>query len=184
LDRILIRGVSAGVVGVALVAAAVVAGPAMARGAEADRHYSTPMSVAQQRATMQWDLPKARYLRNVHPVRQHADRASRTTSRAPLTGDPRSIAHALLLRSGGTESDWSCLDALWMHESGWSVSATNGSSGAYGIPQALPGDKMATFGSDWRTNPITQIRWGLWYIGQTYGSACAALNHSRTYGYY
>lgn len=67
-----------------------------------------------------------------------------------------------------------CLDRLWMKESGWQTRNLNRSSGAYGIPQAVPGSKMASAGADWRTNPITQVRWGLGYIRARYGSACAA----------
>ncbi len=66
-----------------------------------------------------------------------------------------------------------CLVDLWNSESGWSWSAANPSSGAYGIPQALPGWKMASAGSDWLTNPATQIQWGMGYIKQVYGSPCA-----------
>jgi len=184
-DRITIRGVSAAVVGLALAVIAGVAGPAVvASGAEADHRYSTPMSTAEQNALMHWKLYDVHYLRHVHRTRPHHEVASRTTTRTPLTNDPQAIAHALLLRSGASESEWSCLDALWSRESGWNTYATNGSSGAYGIPQALPGDKMATYGADWRTNPITQIRWGLWYIDTSYGSACSALQHSQAYGYY
>jgi hypothetical protein len=109
-------------------------------------------------------------------------RASRTVTRAPLS--PQSYAYALLLNDGWSQQQWSCLDALWTRESGWNTYASNGSSGAYGIPQALPGWKMSSFGSDWRTNPYTQIRWGLWYIGASYGSPCNALAHSNSYGYY
>lgn len=190
-DRIQIRGVHAAVAGVGLAVVAAVLGPAVvARGAETDQRYTTPMPLAQQRAIMHWELPDVSFLRHVHRVhpvhraRPQPQVASRTTSRAPLTGDPQTIAHALLLRSGGDAGQWSCLDALWSRESGWSTYASNPSSGAYGIPQALPGDKMASFGADWRTNPITQIRWGLSYIGQTYGTPCAALGHSQSYGYY
>jgi hypothetical protein len=104
--------------------------------------------------------------------------------RSPLVGSPRTIAHALLLRRGWGEGQWGCLDALWSRESGWRIYASNGRSGAYGIPQALPGSKMAAMGADWRTNPVTQIRWGLWYIGNTYGSPCNALAHSNATGYY
>jgi hypothetical protein len=71
-----------------------------------------------------------------------------------------------------------CLDRLWSRESRWDPLAKNRSSGAYGIPQALPGSKMAWAGSDWRTDPLTQVRWGLHYIAGRYGSACAALDHS------
>jgi len=70
-----------------------------------------------------------------------------------------------------------------MRESDWRVYAQN-PSGAYGIPQALPASKMAMMGSDWRTNPITQIRWGLYYIDNAYGTPCAALAHSDRYNYY
>ncbi|MDQ1697596.1 MAG: resuscitation-promoting factor RpfB [Frankiaceae bacterium] len=133
---------------------------------------------------MQWDLPNVRYLRHVHPVRHHAKRASRSDYRAALSGSPQTAAHAMMLRAGWSESEWTCLDSLWMRESNWNTYATNSSSGAYGIPQSLPATKMATAGADWRTNPITQIRWGLSYISSSYGSPCAALAHSSSYGFY
>jgi hypothetical protein len=97
---------------------------------------------------------------------------------------PQEVARAMLLRQGGSEAEWNCLDELWGRESGWETTITNSSSGAYGIPQALPAWKMAAAGSDWRTNPVTQIRWGLSYIGDKYGTACVALSHSDSYGYY
>ncbi len=77
-----------------------------------------------------------------------------------------------------------CLDSLWHHESGWRVLAHNPSSGAHGIPQALPGSRMASAGPDWRTNPMTQVRWGLRYIGGRYGSACNAEAHRVRWGWY
>lgn len=77
-----------------------------------------------------------------------------------------------------------CLDALWTRESNWQWNATNPSSGAYGIPQALPADKMATAGSDWQTNPQTQVDWGVSYIKATYGTPCGAWNHFQTQGWY
>ena len=75
---------------------------------------------------------------------------------------------------GWTGDQWSCLDELWKRESGWSHTAGNQSSGAYGIPQALPGSKMAVYGADWQTNPATQIQWGLAYIQGRYGTPCGA----------
>jgi hypothetical protein len=180
------RGVSAVTV-VGGIMTAALAGPAIARGAEPDNRYSSPMSVEDQRAVMDWTLPDARYLRHVHKPRPRPrpTTASRTTTRVPLTNsDPRSVAHAMLLRQGYGESEWTCLDALWTRESSWSVKASNSGSGAYGIPQALPAEKMATFGADYRTNPITQISWGLWYIRASYGSPCGALSHETAYGYY
>ena len=182
----MIRGFTA-VTAVGGVMAAALVGPAMADGAEVDRTYSAAMSVDDQRDVMSWSLPNARYLAHVHkpkPVRHVQVAASRTTTRAPLTGDPRTIAHAMLLRQGYSEGEWSCLDALWARESSWNTYASNAGSGAYGIPQALPAEKMASFGSDYRTNPITQISWGLWYIRASYGSPCGALSHENAYGYY
>lgn len=81
-------------------------------------------------------------------------------------------------------SEWGDLVKLWNQESGWRVAATNPSSGAYGIPQALPADKMASAGADWKTNPFTQIRWGLGYIRQRYGSIAAAWAHEQHFGWY
>jgi hypothetical protein len=97
---------------------------------------------------------------------------------------PRQIAGQLLVQYGWDSGQFSCLDALWTHESGWNVYAQNPSSGAYGIPQALPGDKMAAAGPDWATNPATQIRWGLTYIQGRYGSPCAAWTHEQHTGWY
>lgn len=187
MNRTMIRGVTAGLVGSGLLFGAAVVGPTIARGAETSTSWQAPVPVAQQKAALDWDLPNVRYLRDVHKKRPHrkaAERASRTTYRQPLTGDPRTIAHAMLLNRGWSEGEFGCLDALWSRESGWSVYATNASSGAYGIPQALPAEKMATAGADWRTNPVTQITWGLGYIAEAYGSPCAALSHSNATGYY
>jgi len=86
---------------------------------------------------------------------------------------------------GWGEDQFSCLDRLWQKESGWNFAALNSSSGATGIPQALPGSKMASAGSDWATNATTQIRWGLGYIkASSYGSPCAAWSHSQSVGWY
>lgn len=76
-----------------------------------------------------------------------------------------------------------CLVALWDRESGWNELAANG-IGAYGIPQALPGSKMESEGSDWETNPVTQIEWGLGYIEGRYGDPCGAWGHSEENGWY
>jgi hypothetical protein len=86
----------------------------------------------------------------------------------------RALGCALLLEYGFPLDQMSCLDNLWTRESGWNHLAENPSSGAYGIPQSLPGDKMAAYGDDWRTNPVTQIRWGLSYIDNRYGTPCSA----------
>jgi Transglycosylase SLT domain len=85
------------------------------------------------------------------------------------------IACQMLPSFGLPRSQMPALVALWNGESGWRVTATNPHSGAYGIPQSLPAGKMARAGRDWRTNPTTQIRWGLGYIKATYGTPARAL---------
>lgn len=99
---------------------------------------------------------------------------ARTSAITAAQKDPRSAAKAMLGDYGWGESQWRCLNLLWEGESAWKHTAENSSSGAYGIPQSLPARKMATFGADYRTNPITQIKWGLWYIEQSYGTPCGA----------
>jgi resuscitation-promoting factor RpfB len=90
----------------------------------------------------------------------------------------------MLGQFGWSDGQFSCLDSLWNEESGWNVYAENPSSGAYGIPQALPGSKMASAGPDWQTDATTQITWGLQYIQSTYGSPCAAWSHEEADGWY
>ncbi len=99
-------------------------------------------------------------------------------------GSAQQIAAGMLGSYGWSSSQFSCLVSLWNVESGWNVTATNPSSGAYGIPQALPGDKMASAGADWQTSAATQIRWGLGYIKSVYGSPCGAWGHEQADGWY
>jgi hypothetical protein len=100
------------------------------------------------------------------------------------SADPRDIARALLSDFGFGSEQFSCLDSLYMSESGWRVNADNPYSSAYGIPQALPGSKMASAGADWATNPETQIRWGLGYIQGRYGTPCGAWSFKSSHGWY
>jgi len=102
----------------------------------------------------------------------------------PDPGSAQAIAYDLVLARGWDEQQYACLVALWNRESHWNVYAHNPTSGAYGIPQALPGEKMASVGDDWRTNPRTQIRWGLGYIEGRYGTPCAAWESSESRGWY
>jgi hypothetical protein len=120
-----------------------------------------------------------------HAARARA-RAAAQPSRAvsAASGSPQHVAEAMLGSFGWSSGQFSCLDPLWEHESGWSVTAANPGSGAYGIPQALPGSRMASAGPDWQTNAATQIKWGLTYIKDTYGSPCAAWAHSQATGWY
>ncbi|SEG45643.1 hypothetical protein SAMN04489712_105315 [Thermomonospora echinospora] len=100
-------------------------------------------------------------------------------------GEAQRIAKAMLPSFGFDPStQFGCLVNLWQKESGWRHTAQNPTSGAYGIPQALPGSKMASAGADWRTNPRTQIKWGLGYIKGRYGNPCGAWSHSQRVGWY
>ncbi|WP_418062236.1 lytic transglycosylase domain-containing protein [Pimelobacter simplex] len=110
--------------------------------------------------------------------------AAMTDERKLSDSDPRDIARALLGEFGFSSDQFGCLDSLWTRESNWRVNADNPTSSAYGIPQALPGSKMSSEGSDWATNPATQIRWGLGYIKNRYGSPCSAWGHSESVGWY
>ncbi|MEN3612613.1 lytic transglycosylase domain-containing protein [Plantactinospora sp. ZYX-F-223] len=96
----------------------------------------------------------------------------------------RKIGCALLLDAGFKIAEMPCLDKLWTKESGWNHKAENRSSGAYGIPQALPGSKMGSVGSDWRTSPATQIKWGLGYVKGRYDTPCGAWEFFQNEGYY
>lgn len=103
----------------------------------------------------------------------------------PGTTDPREIARQMMANFYQWGDDqFACYDKIIMRESKWSITADNPHSTAYGIPQALPGSKMAEFGSDWRTNPATQIRWGLDYVQQRYGTPCQAWSFKHSHGWY
>ncbi len=101
----------------------------------------------------------------------------------PNPGTAQAIAYNMLPAFGFSHSQYGCLDNIYSRESGWRYNAWN-ASGAYGIPQALPGSKMASAGSDWMTNPATQISWGLGYIKSSYGSPCNAWAFWQGHGWY
>ena len=117
------------------------------------------------------------------PTRAATQQAVLTRSLA-TSSTSRQIAKRMLAHYGWGAGQFSCLDPLWTRESGWNVHARNPRSGAYGIPQALPGRKMASAGPGWRSDPATQIRWGLTYIKGRYGSPCGAWAHERARGWY
>ena len=101
----------------------------------------------------------------------------------PSPGSAQAIALGILTAQGMGQDQYSCLVSLWNRESHWSVTAAN-PNGAYGIPQAMPGNKMASAGPDWQTNATTQITWGLGYIKGRYGTPCGAWAHSQATGWY
>ena len=97
----------------------------------------------------------------------------------PTVADAKAYA---LKRLGPIQ--YACIDKIFTRESHWNPKALNKSSGAFGIPQSLPAEKMKSAGSDWRTNPVTQVRWGIRYANVRYGGACNALAHSNKFGWY
>ncbi|MFB9310111.1 hypothetical protein BJY17_000434 [Agromyces hippuratus] len=116
---------------------------------------------------------------------EKAAAAAEALARANTPDGARDTARSLAAsKYGWDESQFQCLEQLWQKESGWSYTAYNASSGATGIPQSLPGSKMATAGSDWQTNAATQIKWGLDYIARGYGSPCSAWSHSQSVNWY
>jgi uncharacterized protein YraI len=102
----------------------------------------------------------------------------------PAPGSIKAIAFDMVAARGWEPSEYTCLDQLWTRESNWNPLARNPSSGAYGIPQALPASKMAVAGADYLTNPVTQMTWGLDYITARYGSPCGAWAHFQQVNWY
>jgi hypothetical protein len=152
----------------------------------ADAHWQTARKQAAKKAAaariadaQSSAVPAAQPVTTAQP----SPSPSPTSAPPAASGSPQQIAEAMLGSFGWSSSQFSCLDPLWAQESGWSVTAAN-PDGAYGIPQALPGSKMASAGPDWQTDAATQIRWGLEYIQATYGSPCGAWAHEQATGWY
>lgn len=209
LGRRLRRGVAlTAVVAAALAGAAVVSGESSAGTGETDTAALAAATSTGAAGTVTLPEPSAAELARLAESRND-DRTSRSQSRTAAVdskaallalearpgpqesrtrsvdlGDPRDIAQSMLADYGWSQSEFSCLDSLWVKESGWDPQAANPTSSAYGIPQALPGSKMASAGADWETNPATQIEWGLGYIADRYGSPCSAWGHSQANGWY
>jgi hypothetical protein len=143
-------------------------------------------------AALEYLAEQERQQRAAEAARQRAAAAKAAPTPAPATthvaaptapGSNRELGQQMLLQRHGADQ-WPCLDRLWSHESGWSTTAANPTSAAYGIPQANPGSKMASHGDDWRTSARTQIAWGLDYIDGRYGTPCAANAFALRNNYY
>lgn len=162
--------------GLAAEAARRAAEEAARRKAAAEAARRKAEEAARQRAAEESARKAAEARRQAEQRTNSSSGVSRSTPTRPTGGggDARAIAQGLLGSYGWGGDQWSCLDQLWVGESGWNWWATNPSSGAYGIPQSLPASKMASAGPDWLTNPRTQIVWGMGYIKNRYGSPCAA----------
>jgi hypothetical protein len=140
-------------------------------------------SIAAQQAKIKAEIAAA--AKRAAEEKAARERALRNRGYEPGVTDPREIARQILQNKFGYgSSQFDCFDNIIMRESKWDVNATNSSSGAYGIPQALPGTKMASEGSDWRTNPATQITWGIKYMKDRYGSPCSAWSFKSANGWY
>jgi hypothetical protein len=116
-------------------------------------------------------------------TKQRAAVATRAGTLASSDGSPKDIARQLVAARGWSSQQYGCLVTLWDRESGWNVHAAN-ASGAYGIPQAVPGDKMASAGPDWQDSARTQIKWGLGYIADRYDTPCGAWSFWQNNGWY
>ena len=149
--------------------------------AQAERADATPdETVSQRGAEISRSAPRA------GDEQQPERGAPRSETEAERLADlePREVARRLMPEYGLSEGEFECLDALWVSESDWDPSADNPTSSAYGIPQALTGGTHDNLPADYATNPVSQIRWGLWYIENSYGSACSAWEFKQANGWY
>jgi len=132
--------------------------------------------------------PLRRHPLRRHPLRHHPKRHDRRRHPRPRGtrshGTPQQIARSLLTGFHWAHSQFRYLNLLWTRESGWNRYASNPSSGAYGIPQAVPGDKMASAGPHWRSSARTQIIWGMGYIKSRYVTPWQAWQHELRCGWY
>lgn len=118
------------------------------------------------------------------PVKLNIDAKAAAGKTGTPTGNMKFAQVYISQKYNWNQTQFGCLVALWNRESHWNHAARNRNSGAYGIPQAMPGNKMSKFGADWQTNPVTQIKWGVNYIDKRYDTPCGALSHSNSTGWY
>ncbi|MEZ5186114.1 MAG: hypothetical protein R2720_10250 [Candidatus Nanopelagicales bacterium] len=163
-----------------------------------DGRVKVTMKVAPDRNRWRVKVPAtADHRRVASPVKTFAVQAAETESAVPAPAPSypsitasqvaanKAYARVYILNTYGWGDDqWFALEQLWTRESGWNHLAVNPSSGATGIPQALPGSKMASAGADWKTNPQTQIRWGASYIKDRYGDPLGAWAHFKSKNWY
>lgn len=146
-------------------------------------------SVSDETATLREQLDAAKAKKAAADAAAKAKREAAAAAAAAAAANTPAGAKAAARQIASADYGWgadqfSCLESLWNRESGWNYQAYNAGSGATGIPQALPGSKMASIAADWKTNATTQIRWGLTYIAGAYGSPCSAWGHSQATNWY
>jgi hypothetical protein len=143
--------------------------------ADADKAAADAAAKAQQQAQEAANRAKAR---SQLAVTSSSDNSAPTITASP--GSVQAIAQGII----GDPTQFQCFSNIVTRESGWNYTAVNPSSGSYGLVQALPGSKMASAGADWRTNPATQIKWGLGYMNDRYGSPCGAWSFWQAHSWY
>lgn len=195
-ERVKVAAAHAAVVVLALVGSGCAATTPAAEPAPAPASPASPASPADPATQRSEDVSRSSGARADVPdieimaqLARRAERIAKNLPKAPIPADVdrgsnRALGYQLMIEFGFPADQWPYLDALWHRESGWNHTADNPTSSAYGIPQSLPGSKMAVVGKDWRTNPETQIRWGLAYIAARYGNAQKAWEHSERVGWY
>ncbi|NGO13594.1 lytic transglycosylase domain-containing protein [Streptomyces sp. HC44] len=114
------------------------------------------------------------------PAEAATPTAASVSSASASSTSAKAIAHKMIPNA----AQFAAFSKIVEHESGWDIDATNASSGAYGLVQALPASKMASAGSDWKTSAATQIEWGLDYMNDRYGSPVGAWNFWQANGWY
>lgn len=156
------------------------------RGEARETEHVTQEVVAETVALEEADAEaKAKAKREAQRKAEAERKAAEALAAANTPAGAQATAQSMAAERYGWGADqFGCLLSLWNKESGWNYQASNPSSGAYGIPQSLPGSKMATVGADWATNATTQIAWGLDYISRAYGTPCAAWGHSQATNWY
>jgi hypothetical protein len=148
--------------------------------AEAARTAAANAATAKANAEKAAAAAKAAAEQKKQEAADQAAAGSQTVAQYYAPGTVQALAESII----GNATQFSCFSNIVTRESGWNYTATNASSGAYGLVQALPGDKMASAGADWRTNPATQIRWGLSYMNSRYNSPCGAWSFWQANGWY
>ena len=121
---------------------------------------------------------------SVKKAQEASNKALAAISGSKVVYAASSDHNALMAAAGIPQDQFGCTDYIISHESGWRVNASNGSSGAYGLPQSLPGSKMASAGADWQTNPVTQLKWYYGYVTARYGSPCGAYQYWLIHSWY
>jgi hypothetical protein len=162
-----------------------------AQAAEAERVKAEAEKAAEEKAAAEKAAAEKAAAEKAAADKAEADRkaaqerAARSAVRGPVEKVTASAAEAkAIAQSMMSSTQYTCFSNIVERESGWRVNATNASSGAYGLVQSLPGNKMASAGADWRTNPATQIKWGLGYMNDRYGSPCGAWSFWQSHHWY